>query len=171
MRSSGCLLQLMWLCINLACPIHLFNIHCVFFVSFTFVALVTLHLYLHSSTLLASVTTSQPTGHAEPNSPMDVLPCLPPWVGSSQRSLEPSTHKMLLPQTPSMPSSKPIHNGGPSGLSSAVSSKHGSTSRSLMESPSWEVTNQPLTTLSFGQRMTRHARQCVSRNSRMDVLL
>ena len=94
MRSSGCLLQLMWLCINLACPIHLFNIHCVFFVSFTFVALVTLHLYLHSSTLLASVTTSQPTGHAEPNSPMDVLPCLPPWVGSSQRSLEPSTHKM-----------------------------------------------------------------------------
>ena len=36
----------MWLCINLACPIHLFNIHCVFFVSFTFVALVTPHLYI-----------------------------------------------------------------------------------------------------------------------------
>lgn len=48
---------------------------------------------IFSGTPVASATTSQPTGPAEPNSPMAAPPCSPPSDGSSQLFLEPLTHR------------------------------------------------------------------------------
>jgi len=107
----------------------------------------------HSGTPVASVTTSQPTGPVELNSPMAAPPCSPPSDGSSPKSSEPSTPQTLPPLIPSMPFFRPILNGGLNLSLSAVSSSLGSTTRKCLESPSLEELRQLLTTLSFGLRM------------------